>query len=176
MLPWSSKANSGIVHAGYDAVPGSLKARFNVAGSNMMEKVCAELDVPFKRTGSLVLAFKGDNLEKLRALYERGILNGVKGLSLINSEQVHELEPNVAENVEAALLRERNFVHSVVHQLATSQAMIIVRCSNSNSNSSIIIISRTTTKINIMNSRTAIRLNTTMDSSIIKMPIIRLLT
>lgn len=69
----SSKANSGIVHAGYDAVPGSLKARFNVAGNKMMENVCSELDVPFKRTGSLVLAFGGDNMDRLKALYERGL-------------------------------------------------------------------------------------------------------
>lgn len=99
----SSKANSGIVHAGYDAEPGSLKARFNVAGSSMMEKTCGELDVPFKRTGSLVLAFQGDNADMLGKLYDRGINNGVKGMELLDGQRLRAMEPNVSELAEAAL-------------------------------------------------------------------------
>lgn len=99
----SSKANSSIVHAGYDAVPGSLKARLNVPGNEMMEQVSRELDVPFKRTGSLVLAFKGDDTARLRELMERGLKNGVKGLEILPGEKVREMEPNVSEDVAAAL-------------------------------------------------------------------------
>ena len=53
----TSKANSGIVHAGYDAVPGTLKAQLNVRGNEMMEELSKKLDFPFRRNGSLVLCF-----------------------------------------------------------------------------------------------------------------------
>jgi len=78
----STKANSAIVHAGFDAEPGSLKARFNVAGNLLYDQLCTELSVPFKRIGSLVLAFSEAELPALRALKARGERNGVPGLEL----------------------------------------------------------------------------------------------
>jgi len=99
----SSKANSGIVHAGYDPVPGSLKARFNVRGNQLMESVCRELDVPFKRTGSLVLAFDAEDMRKLQDIYERGLKNGVPDLEIWDATQVKKAEPAVADNVSGAL-------------------------------------------------------------------------
>lgn len=100
----STKANSAIVHAGYDAVPGSLKAILNVQGNRMFESIAAELDIPFKRIGSLVLAFTGEEMETLWKLYRRGMENGVPGLRVLTSlEEVKALEPNVSQTVIGAL-------------------------------------------------------------------------
>ena len=68
----ASKANSGIVHAGFDAQTGSNKAKFNVAGNQMMESFCADLGVKFRRNGSLVVAFTGEEKQTLLELYNRG--------------------------------------------------------------------------------------------------------
>ncbi|MDO6356010.1 NAD(P)/FAD-dependent oxidoreductase [Caloramator sp. CAR-1] len=99
----STKANSGIVHAGYDAKEGTLKAKFNVLGSQMYEEVCKELDVPYKRNGSLVLAFDDEDMKQIETLYERGLKNGVKELAIIDKNTVLSLEPNLQENVVGAL-------------------------------------------------------------------------
>ncbi len=96
----TTKANSGIVHAGYDAKPGTLKAKFNVRGNAMMESVCRELEVPFKRNGALVLEFDGD--EKVKKLYERGKANGAE-TQVITGERARTLEPNLSDKVTAAL-------------------------------------------------------------------------
>ncbi|MDR3643478.1 MAG: NAD(P)/FAD-dependent oxidoreductase [Clostridia bacterium] len=99
----TSKANSAIVHAGYDADPGTAKAALNVRGCGMMEALCGELDVPYLRTGSMVLAFSEEEARKIQALLERGRQNGVKGLEIIGRERVLELEPQVNPEVFAAL-------------------------------------------------------------------------
>ncbi len=98
----ASRANSGIVHAGFDAPAGSLKAKFNLEGNRLMEEVCRELGVKFYRNGSLVLAGKGQE-EQLRALFERGIQNGVTGLRIVGREELAAMEPNVAEGAQSAL-------------------------------------------------------------------------
>lgn len=99
----TSKANSGIVHAGYDAVVGSLKAQMNLRGNEMMEQLSEELDIPFIRNGSLVLCQSEDDMPKLKELYDRGTANGVKGLQILKREEVLKKEPNVSEEVYAAL-------------------------------------------------------------------------
>lgn len=99
----TSKANSGIVHAGYDAKPGTLKARLNLEGSRMMPELSKELDFPYRNNGSIVLCFDEADMGALNDLYERGMLNGVEGLRILNSDEVHEIEPNVADDVYAAL-------------------------------------------------------------------------
>lgn len=99
----TSKANSAIVHAGYDAAEGSLMARLNVRGNEMMEELSKELDFPFEKNGSLVICFHEEDLPDLQALYDRGVANGVKQLQILNKEEVLEMEPNVSENVYAAL-------------------------------------------------------------------------
>lgn len=99
----TSKANSGIVHAGYDATPGSLMAKLNVLGNEKMEQLSRELDFPFVRNGSLVICRDREDLPRLRALYDRGIENGVKGLRILTKEEVLEMEPNVTDQVCAAL-------------------------------------------------------------------------
>ena len=99
----TSSANSGIVHAGYDAVPGSMKAKLNVRGNEIMEQISHELDVPFKRIGSLVIAFDEKDLKTLKELYERGISNGVPGMQILDGNQVLGKEPAINSKVMGAL-------------------------------------------------------------------------
>jgi len=99
----TTKANSAIVHSGYDAKPGSLKAKYNVAGSKVFEQWCQELDVAYKRNGSLVLAFSTEDLPALEALMERGITNGVSDLSILDREQLQAREPSVSPEAVYAL-------------------------------------------------------------------------
>lgn len=99
----TSKANSAIIHAGYDPKAGTLMARLNVKGNEIFGDICDELDVPFKRNGSLVLAFDDEELESVKKLYENGNKIGVKGLRILNKEEVKELEENVSDNVLGAL-------------------------------------------------------------------------
>lgn len=99
----ASKANSGIIHAGYDAPSGTLKAKLNVQGNQMMEALAKELDIPFKRNGSFVLMFEEEGRSELQKLYERGLQNGVKELRILSGDEVREMEPNVSSEVKAAL-------------------------------------------------------------------------
>jgi glycerol-3-phosphate dehydrogenase len=100
----TSKANSAIIHAGYDAKTGSLKALFNMKGNEMMGKTASELGVPFKRIGSLVLAFCESDLDTLRKLYDNGVQNGVPGLRLLSAQETAAIEPQVSKEVAGALL------------------------------------------------------------------------
>ncbi len=100
----TSKANSGIVHAGYDAHPGSLKAKYNLAGNPLFDGLAAELDFPFRRCGSLVLAFSPGEMPGLGELLERGRTNGVPGLEIVGRDKLARLEPNINPAVHAALL------------------------------------------------------------------------
>lgn len=99
----TSKANSGIVHAGHDATPGTLKAKLNVLGNQRMEQLSKELDFPFKRNGTLVLCFDGKDRDKMQELLKKGRLNGVEGLRIIEAEEIQRLEPNVSNEACAAL-------------------------------------------------------------------------
>ena len=94
-----SKANSGIVHAGYDCEENSLKARLNVRGCFLMENLCKELSVPYTKCGSFVV---GNDLEKLETLYNRGIKNGVKNLEIIKDNLISFI-PNINNNIKYAL-------------------------------------------------------------------------
>ena len=96
----TSKANSAIVHAGYDAANGSLMAKLNVRGNEMMEQLSKDLDF---RIGSLVVCLNEEDMPGLQALYDRGVANGVKELQILNREQILEMEPNISDNVYAAL-------------------------------------------------------------------------
>lgn len=99
----TSKANSGIVHAGFDAHPGTLKAKMNVAGNEKMEALSRELDFPFQRNGSLVLCFAEKDRDKLEKLLEQGIANGVKELRIIEKEELRQMEPDISREAVAAL-------------------------------------------------------------------------
>ena len=99
----TSKANSAIVHAGFDARTGSLMAKLNVRGSEMMEALSKELDFSYDRCGSLVVCLSEDDRPRLEALYARGVANGVRGLEIIERDRLVELEPNVSDQAVAAL-------------------------------------------------------------------------
>lgn len=99
----ATHANSGIVHAGYDAEEGSLKARLNVRGSEMMENVAQELGVPYRRNGSLVIGFGDGDRETIEKLYARGVSNGVKELRILDGDEARELEPALTSQVTCAL-------------------------------------------------------------------------
>lgn len=104
MAMGTSKANSAIVHAGFDAEEGSLKAKLNVRGVELMKEVCKELHVPLKNIGSLVLAFDEEQMETLNTLLERGKANGVPGLEIIDSARLQEMEKNISKDAVGALL------------------------------------------------------------------------
>lgn len=99
----TSKANSAIIHAGFDAAHGSLMAKMNVQGNRMVPGLAKELDFPFRRNGSLVVCMSEEDMPRLRALYENGVKNGVEGLEIVDAQRLHELEPNVSKNAVAAL-------------------------------------------------------------------------
>lgn len=99
----TSKANSAIVHAGYDAATGSVKAKMNVEGNRMMGELSKDLDFAFRRNGSLVLCFSEEDRPALQALYERGVANGVPELKIISGDEVRAMEPNITDEVVAAL-------------------------------------------------------------------------
>ena len=98
-----SRANSGIVHAGFDAKPNTNKAKFNKLGNEMMKDYCAELGVKYRNNGSLVIAFNDEQLETLKELKQRGKENGIKELSIISQEELFKLEPNISKNAIGAL-------------------------------------------------------------------------
>lgn len=100
----ATRANSAIVHAGFDAHEGSLKAKFNVRGSELMEALTKELGVKYKKNGSLVVGFSDEDKATLADLMLRGENNGVKGLRLLSREEVVAIEPNVGDAVTCALL------------------------------------------------------------------------
>lgn len=99
----ATKANSAIVHAGFDAKEGSLKAKLNVKGSKMMESVTRDLGVKYRRNGSLVVGFNEEDRATLETLLERGKANGVEGLEIIERDRIIALEPNIADGVTCAL-------------------------------------------------------------------------
>ena len=99
----TSKANSGIVHAGYDAKPGTLKAKLNVEGSRKMKELSKELDFPYEQNGSLVLCFDAEETVELEKLKKRGEANGVEGLCLLGRQELLAMEPSVGEQAVSAL-------------------------------------------------------------------------
>lgn len=99
----ATRANSAIVHAGFDAKEGTLKARLNVRGSLLMESVCANLGVKYKRNGSLVVGFSEDDRKTLSELLERGRKNGVQGLTILERDELLKLEKNIGDKVLCAL-------------------------------------------------------------------------
>ncbi len=100
----TTKANSGIVHAGYDPAPGSLMAKLNVEGNAVFPQLCRDLQVPFGRVGSLVVAFSEAEMQTVRKLYDRGNQNGVPDLRILDRDELREREPNIAPEAVGALL------------------------------------------------------------------------
>ena len=99
----TTKANSGIVHAGFDAKPGSKKAYFNVLGHDMYKELASDLEFPYKENGAFVLAFDDDKDGILDELLDRAKKNNVKGCSIISGDEIRKLEPNVSKDVTKGL-------------------------------------------------------------------------
>lgn len=101
----TTKANSGIIHGGYDPKENTLMAKYNVKGNKVIRQLAKELNVHFKEIGSLVVGKKETDKEKIDTLYNRGLNNKVEGLSIIDSkEELHKLEPNLNPDLDYALL------------------------------------------------------------------------
>jgi glycerol-3-phosphate dehydrogenase len=99
----TSKANSAIVHGGYDPKCETLMAKYNVRGNEMFEEICKELSVPYKKNGALVLAFEDEEVKILNSLLENGKRNGVKGLKIIDKAEILKIEKDINNDVKAAL-------------------------------------------------------------------------
>lgn len=99
----TTKANSAIIHAGYDPEPGTLMAALNVEGNRMTAEICQKLDVPFRRCGSLVVGFTPEDRATLETLYRRGVANGVPELRLLTGEEARDMEPSLSPEVCGAL-------------------------------------------------------------------------
>ena len=99
----ASRANSAIIHAGFDPAEGTLMAKLNVRGCLMAEELCRKLDVPYKKIGSLVVSYSEEEDEAIGKLYRRGIANGVPDLSIVEGEELHEMEPALSPEARCAL-------------------------------------------------------------------------
>lgn len=99
----TTKANSAIVHAGFDAETGSLKAKLNVQGASLMAYYCNKLNVSYKNIGSLVVAYSWEEMQTLETLFERGFNNGVPNMQIISQEKLREMEPYISEEAIGAL-------------------------------------------------------------------------
>ena len=96
-------ANSAIIHAGYDAKPGTLKAKLNVQGNKLMKVLAKQLDVPLKECGSHVVGFSEEDMKHLRELYDRGVANGVPDMRIIGQEELRRMEPNISPDAVGSL-------------------------------------------------------------------------
>ncbi len=99
----TTKANSAIIHAGYDPKPNTLMARLNVEGSKMTQEICEKLDIPYKQIGSLVAAFSEEEAKTIEELYQRGVKNGVQDIKVIGKDELKKLEPNISDEAVCAL-------------------------------------------------------------------------
>lgn len=99
----TTKANSAIVHAGYDPEPGTLMAKYNVEGNAIIRQMCTDLDILYKQTGSLVLAFEEADKATLQKLYQNGLANGVPGLRIVEQDELRRMEPNISSEAHSAL-------------------------------------------------------------------------
>lgn len=117
----ATRANSGIVHAGYDPLPGSLKARFNARGSSLYPRWADELGFAYRRNGSMVLAFSEDELAGVRRLADRARANGIEGVRLLDEAGIRRLEPATGSGARGALLAETGAICDP-YQVALSAA------------------------------------------------------
>ncbi len=138
----TTKANSGVVHAGYAATPGSLKAKFNIMGNPMFDELCSELHVPFMRNGTFVVALDTDNLSQLEELQEKGKKNNVETQIISDKAQIFSMEPNLTPRVQAILFAPSGGIVSP-YELAIALA------ENANTNGAEFIFNSEVKEINI---------------------------
>ncbi len=86
---------SGVVHAGFNNKPGTLMAKFCVEGNREFEGICKKLDIPYKKTGKVLVAFDKDDMDALKGIISRGEENGCEGLRLIDAQELHHIAPGL---------------------------------------------------------------------------------
>ncbi len=99
----TTRANSAIIHAGYDPKPGTLCAKYNVRGNELAKEICRRLDVAYKQIGSLVVAFADNEMDTLNELYDRGVKNGVPNMRIVGRDELREMEPYISDEAVGAL-------------------------------------------------------------------------
>ena len=99
----TTRANSAIIHAGYDPKPGTKCAIFNVRGNELCKEICEKLDVAYNQIGSLVVAFSESEMNTVNELYERGIKNNVPGVRIVDQKELREMEPQISDSALGAL-------------------------------------------------------------------------
>ena len=99
----TTKANSAIIHAGYDPEEGTLMAFHNVRGARLAKELCEKLDVPYRQCGAVVVGFDEEDEKTIQTLYKRGLNNGVEGLEILDAKAVQKLEPCISDRVTCAL-------------------------------------------------------------------------
>jgi len=99
----ASRANSGIIHGGYDPVPGTLKAKLNAQGVELLFQAAQELHVPHKRNGSMVCAFSKEEEATLDELYEQGLVNNIPGMKMLTGDEARALEPALSKEITRVL-------------------------------------------------------------------------
>ena len=99
----ATKANSAIIHGGYDARVGTLMAKYNALGNQMFDKLSKEVDFPFRRIGSLVVANNSEERKEIEKLLERGRQNKISGIKIIEKDELEKKEPNINKDAVAAL-------------------------------------------------------------------------
>ena len=129
----ATKANSAIVHSGFDAKPGTLKAKYNVLGNKLYDKVEEELNIKLIRNGSLNLCFDDSNRkEVIDDLYQQGIDNGVEGMRIIGREEIVEMEPNIQDNVSSCSIAPQRVL--LIRLKSTLRLRRMLRTMEQNSN------------------------------------------
>ncbi|MBR3149449.1 MAG: NAD(P)/FAD-dependent oxidoreductase [Eubacterium sp.] len=99
----TTRANSAIIHAGYDPKPGTLCAKYNVRGNELAKDICKRLDVAYKQIGSLVVAFTNSEMNTIKELYDRGVKNGVPDMRIVDEAELREMEPLISDEAKGAL-------------------------------------------------------------------------
>jgi glycerol-3-phosphate dehydrogenase len=99
----TTKANSAIVHAGYDPEPNTKMAKYNVDGNKMTETLCSDLDIPYKKIGSLVVGFDETDRKSIEKLLDKGKKNGVPDIRIIEKDELFKMEPNISKEAVCAL-------------------------------------------------------------------------
>lgn len=137
----TSKANSGIVHAGFDCKPGTMKARMNFEGAALMPALAKDLDFRYRNNGAFVLCFDKDKLKDLEDLLSKGKANGIAGLSIMSGDEIRRLEPNISSAVIAGL-------HSSTSAIVSPYDMNIALAENAKANGAEFMFNTKVTKIN----------------------------
>ncbi|MCL2819563.1 MAG: NAD(P)/FAD-dependent oxidoreductase [Oscillospiraceae bacterium] len=140
----TTKANSAIIHAGYDPSPGTLMAKLDVEGVKLAKELCEKLDIPYRHCGAFVLALNDDEVNLVERLYNRAIKNGVEEVAILNREDVLKLEPNVNNNVITAL-------HAPTAMIVDPWEYTLALAETAARNSAEILLEHKVTRINEIN-------------------------